>query len=57
MPAIPHPRRGRQPSLYFDHLKLPLGMFDVLLGSSPGRRWAEGLFDSMTTTQYIAAHS
>ncbi|MEU1249548.1 hypothetical protein ACWD8I_19575 [Micromonospora arida] len=34
----------------------PLSMFDVLLGPSPGRRWAEGLLDTMKT-QYIAAYS
>ncbi|MGC4797245.1 hypothetical protein ACLQ3H_24470 [Micromonospora saelicesensis] len=33
----------------------PLGMFDVLLGSSPRRRWADGPFDNMKT-RYIAAH-
>ncbi|MET8551748.1 hypothetical protein ABZ356_14880 [Micromonospora zamorensis] len=54
MPAILHPWRGRRPSLYFDHLKL-LSVYDVPLDSSPGRRRAEGLLDSMTT-RYIAAH-
>lgn len=33
-----------------------MSMLDVLLGSSPGRRWTEGLLDGMKT-QYIAAYS
>jgi hypothetical protein len=33
-----------------------MSVLDVLLGSSPGRSWAEGLLDGMKI-QYIAAYS